>query len=137
MSCPFFEPLDALDDPGARSAMLPLGGLWSGICRAVPGEDWHTDEPATRAVCNFGYARGRCARFGDGDAPDAARFAVAEDAGGLVTIRYAVERNHHPHAHGVLELRAGPAGPAAGLLELQARAYLHNYLRRSGAASSE
>ena len=117
MACPYFEPLEPLDDAGGKAAMLPLGGVWSGACRAAGGEEWRAQDAASRLVCNFGYARGRCGRFPDG----------------ALAVRYAIERDHLPHSHGTLEARALEA-PSAALLELQARAYLHNHLRRRGGA---
>lgn len=133
MACPYFEPLEPLDDAGGKAAMLPLGGVWSGACRAAGGEAWRAPDAASRLVCNFGYARGRCGRFPDGAGPDAVRFSIAASPDGALAVRYAIERDHLPHSHGTLEARALEA-PSAALLELQARAYLHNHLRRRGGA---
>ena len=86
----------------------------------------------------MGYARGRCSRFPEDGTPDAARFMIALDEHQLIRIQYAVERDHHPHAHGMLEYtRTG--GALAGstvdaLLESQALAYVASYLRRRPAA---
>ncbi len=64
------------------------------------------------------------------DAPDAVRFGIVRRQAGMATIRYVVERNHHPFDEGTLELRETADGDST-LLERQARAFLASYLRRS------
>ncbi len=104
--------------------MLPLGGMWSGTCCADAGR-------AGGTVCNLGYARGRCPRFPGDATQDAVRFALATATPEAVTIRYSIERDHRHCGHGTLELPVGQAPwPVQTLLERQARAYLHSYLRR-------
>jgi hypothetical protein len=136
MSCPHFEPREPLADSGGKFTMLPLGGAWSGTCRAIAGEEWRTSDSSQRAICNIGYARGRCPRFPAGDGPDAVRFCLAEAADIAITLLYAVERDHHPHAHGRLTIRAG-APAEGGLLECQARAYAESYWRRTGSSRGD
>ena len=105
--------------------MLPLGGVWEGLCRALPGEAHQPDHAVLQPLCNLGYARGTCARFPAGDGPDAVRFTVSGDDGATVRLYYVIERDHHPFAHGPVE-----AGQSATLLARQAEAYLRSYRRR-------
>jgi hypothetical protein len=124
MSCPYFDPVAPLHrDAGPENAMLPLGEVWEGICRAVPGQPHQPDRTMLQPLCNLGYARGTCARFPGGDAPDAVRFTVSGDDGATVRLYYVIERDHHPFAH-------GPVENPSGLLERQADAYLQSYRRR-------
>jgi len=114
--------------------MLPLGGAWTGACRAVPDEVFQPDEPTLRTLCNLGYARGNCPRFPPDYGPDAVRFTISRDDGSSLRIYYVVERDHHPFAHGTIEYT--PTGgalvspPAEGLFMRQAQAYAESYLRR-------
>ena len=116
---------------------MPLGDVWSGVCRSGAAP-FSPDDFTVTELCNMGYARGKCSRFPEEGAPDAARFMIALDEHQLIRIQYAVERDHHPHAHGMLEYtRTG--GALAGstvdaLLESQALAYVASYLRRRPAA---
>jgi hypothetical protein len=134
MACPYFYPVEA----HAGSAMLPLGDWWKGVCHAVPGAP-QADAGAAGAngcdtFCNLGYARGRCARFPEGEGPDAVRFTISSHESTAIHIYYVVERDHHPFAHGRLEYSPAAAGfvtaPDTATLERQARAYVESYLRR-------
>jgi len=129
MACPYFYPVEAR----AGSAMLPLGGRWTGQCRAVPGAV-SAGDGGDGLDCNLGYARGKCARFPGGEAPDAVRFAVSSHETTGIGIYYVVERDHHPFAHGRLEYvparAAFAAPPEDATLARQAEAYVENYLRR-------
>lgn len=124
-----------------RAAMLPLGGHWAGVCRAVPGPAAQPDAGTLRALCNLGYARGACSRFPAGDGPDAVRFTISGDDGSTLRIYYVVEQNHHPFAHGPLAysraLAAFAEPPADQTLRGQARAYAQSYLRRKSGAWGE
>jgi hypothetical protein len=135
MACPYF---DAVKPRGtadcSRSAMLPLGDAWDGVCRTNADRPWEPDEITLLSFCNMGYARGCCARFPADDGPDAARFTIAADTPETLRVYYVLERDHHPWSHGPLEFsRAGaafvdsPASPSAVRL---ARAYVESYLRR-------
>jgi hypothetical protein len=136
MSCPYFDPVAPEGpDSGPENAMLPLGGVWDGLCRAVPGEPWQPDRATLQPFCNLGYARGSCARFPSGDGPDAVRFAVAGDDGATVRLYHVMERDHHPFAHGPLDHLDGPAGNLSPLLARQAGAYISSYRRRKREAS--
>ena len=121
--------------------MLPLGGLWRGVCRAIPELPWPPDSTDTERRCNLGYARGICARFPQDDGPDAIRFAINRDDGATLRIYYVLERNHHPFAHGPLEFSRTSAAladaPAIGeTLRAQAEAYAASFLRRKSEASN-
>ena len=141
MACPYFFPVrprDAL--AGRQNAMLPLGDLWSGECRAEPDRPCEAAETDLRPLCNLGYARGACVRFPAApELPDAVRFSVAADEGTLLRLYYVVERNHHPFAHGPLEYAtdrgAFNSPPESGNLNRQALAYLESYLRRKNEAA--
>ncbi len=112
---------------------MPLGGCWSGVCRARVEGPLDPDEALLRQVCNMGYARGRCSRFPAQNGPDAVRFTVRADDGSSIRIYYVLERDHHPFGHGPLEysraIGALVEPPQDGNLERQARAYVESYLR--------
>lgn len=82
----------------------------------------------------MGYARGRCARFPEGNGPDAVRFSVSRHCDGRVRIFWVRERDHHPFDHGTLEYsiaeRVFTEAPADDAVPGQARAYIESYLRR-------
>jgi hypothetical protein len=119
--------------------MLPLGGAWSGVCRAVPGDAWQPEAADQERRCNLGYARGVCSRFPDDAGPDAIRFTVSRDDGATLRLYYVAERDHHPFAHGPLEYPSTPAlagmGDRGVLLTAQADAYAASSLRRKSEAS--
>jgi len=128
MSCPYFDPVAPQGKGnGPEQAMLPLGGVWEGLCRAVPGDPWQPDRGTLHPLCNLGYARGTCTRFPAGDGPDAVRFAVTSDDGATVRLYYVIERDHHPFAHGPIE---NPSADSSKLLARQAEAYIQSYRRR-------
>jgi len=120
--------------------MLPLGDAWTGMCRAGAPDAAPPGEGDPHPSCNLGYARGRCARFPAGEGPDAVRFAVAGDDRGFIRLRYVLERDHHPFAHGRLEYscagREFAGAPEASILLRQACAYVESYLRRKQAADA-
>ena len=111
--------------------MLPLGDWWTGVCHAVPGAPQDAGgigcDTSRGTTCNLGYARGECARFPEGDGPDAVRFTISSHEGAAIGIYYVVERDHHPFAHGAIGVfarrgrlhdaaRIGDAGaPGAGV----------------------
>ena len=135
MACPFFEPLERLQEAATR---VPLGDLWRGTCN-VEGAPYIPDDSAISELCNMGYARGRCPRYPRAGEGDAVRFLIARDQEDLIRIEYVVERNHHPHMHGVLEYSRA-LGDFSGLsanvlLARQAQAFVTSYLRRRPVAA--
>ena len=114
--------------------MLPLGDWWKGVCHAMPGAPQEAGGSWCDTTCNLGYARGECARFPEGEGPDAVRFTISSHENATVGIYYALERDHHPFAHGRLEYsttaRAFATPPETATLARQAEAYVESYLRR-------
>src|SRR5262249_9621337 len=87
MACPYFFPLHpTFEGEGPQHAMLPLGGLWSGDCRAAHCGQSQPDEATVRSLCNLGYARGTCSRFPVEDGPDAVRFTISADDGDCLSL---------------------------------------------------
>jgi hypothetical protein len=117
--------------------MLPLGDVWSGICRAIPDQPWQPGDDRLPILCNLGYARGNCDRFPAAEGPDAVRFTISQDQGSIVRVYYVVERDHHPVAHGPLEYSRALSGfsnsTAGQEITRQAEAYVASYLRRKDA----
>ena len=131
MSCPYFDPIaPQVPGSGPESAMLPLGDMWAGLCRAARDAPWQPDHATLQPYCNLGYARGACAHFPDDDGPDAVRFTVYADDGAVIRLYHVLERDHHPFAHGPLEYPLAAAPAADSLLARQAHAYVQSYLRR-------
>ena len=125
MACPLFIPTSPLGELIAVAA--PLGDLYGGHCAADRSA---VIEPETlRRCCNFGYARGCCARAAKSDA-DAARFMVRAAHGSVVDIAWAVERNHHPVAVGRMEIET-TFEPGDDLLARQAHACARSYMRQT------
>jgi len=127
MACPLFIPGFPLGD--LVSVAAPLGDLHGGSCAADPAA---VVEPETlRRYCNFGYARGHCARASQSDS-DAVRLLVRGERGSVVEIAWAVERNHHPVAVGTLEIETGAeVTTAEDTLARQGRACAEAYTRRA------
>jgi hypothetical protein len=136
MACPYFYPVEHMPQAtGRRTPPMPLGDAWSGICRAAAAGEWLPDPNTAQQLCNFGYAREKCARVPE-DGADAVRFSIAHDQDGLVRIYWVKEKNHLPFAHGPLEYSRVDADfrvshPDACIAQ-QARAYVSSYLRRKG-----
>lgn len=120
MACPFFKPLRQLEWSAGRA---PLGAIFEGECEhRGPGEG---------RLCNFGYARGICVHFPDGPSADAVRFSVVGNEKGTVRFLWILEKDHVPLDHGFLEYREGEfLKPAQGVLGVQARIFIENYLSR-------
>jgi hypothetical protein len=132
MACPYFCPTQRLEGPAWRSKIRPpLGDVYAGECQARP-EQSHVPDRDVLEVCNLGYAARQCPRFPASGGPEAVRFCVQDDQGGIVSIRYVLERAHLPFEHGCLlydRARKDWAEPRAGaLLQRQAQAYLESYL---------
>jgi len=121
MACPFFRPLRPLEWSSGRA---PLGAIFEGECeRGGTGE---------ARFCNFGYARGLCAEFPDGSMADAVRFSVIGTTQGIVRMIWILEKDHAPIEHGFLEYAESTRGfvaEPAGVLAIQARVFIENYLR--------
>ncbi|MDQ6664373.1 MAG: hypothetical protein M3Z23_08265 [Acidobacteriota bacterium] len=142
MACPYFYPTEAMDGKRWPSPpRLPLGDPYAGICKAR-AEPYVPGESALRNLCNQGYARGSCAEFPVDAGPDAIRFGIARDSGGIVRIAFIVERDHLPHGHGAIEYSRElgwllteqlPASPAEEIRRKQTEAYLESFLRRKPA----
>lgn len=136
MACPYFYPLEPrAGGQDSRCAMLPLGDLWTGQCRAVPGESYRPDEATVRPLCHLGYARGQCRRFPAADpGADAVRFTIQRDDGHALHLYYVLERDHHPFLHGPLQYSVTCArfeqAPVNAIVSRQAEAYVASYLRR-------
>jgi hypothetical protein len=117
---------------------MPLGDAWSGICRAALAEG-HPDANTLQQLCNFGYAREKCALVPPG-VPDAVRFTISNDREGLIRIYWVMEKDHLPFAHGPLEYSRAEAGFIAphpdASLNRQAQAYVSSYLRRKGGSNA-
>ena len=142
MACPYFYPVKSRTSPGdTQHAMLPLGDLWAGECRAEPLHPCDAAESGLRMLCNLGYARGTCERFpGAPEIPDAVRFTIASDDGSVIRLLFAIERDHHPFLHGPLEYSTTRAAfspePDDENFGRQARAYVDSYLRRKREATT-
>ncbi len=130
MPCPYFSPERRLGPP---RTFVPLGDLWAGSCVA-DGAAVQPDEGTVSSLCNMGYARGRCPCYPEGGAADAVRFSLAADRGGIISVRFAVERAYLPLAHGTLVFSRGTLKTAppqeAPLVARQAEAYVESYLHR-------
>jgi len=141
MACPYFYPLERRPrGSNPRSAMLPLGDVWTGLCRAPSASPDPPDDATLRLVCALGYARARCPRFPMQDSTaDAVRFVIRSDDGITLRLQYVLERDHHPLTHGPLEysLSAGRfvPHPDGEILNRQAEAYVQSYLSRKKEAA--
>ena len=112
MACPFFMPIERVDDgPWLHAPRLPLGGTYRGTCHARQGEVIEE----RREFCNTGYARGQCERFPADSKADAVRFSMS--GGQLI---YVLERDCAPLEHGVV------TEAVSETLSRQARAFVEN-----------
>ena len=117
LACPCFEPTARLPWsvwPGKFRP--PLGAPWEGICRADSNEPYRPAGQLLLNGCNLGYARDSCHRVPAG-APDAVRFAYA----GQGIVRWALEADHRPVAHGA-SAESVSAGQGS-VLDCQLNAY--------------
>jgi hypothetical protein len=130
--CPYFIPVGQLAWPNAPR--LPLGDAYTGTCGAPAGSAIEPAIAVLRDFCNLGYARGRCERCPQDDGPDAVRFAVVKDSGGVIRIAWVREKDHHPVDHGPLDYSVADKSFQATAVDesvrRQAQAYLASYLRR-------
>jgi hypothetical protein len=140
MACPYFEPVSPNGDlTNSQHAMLPLGDLWAGVCRAQQDQPSEPEPDMLMRSCNMGYAAGSCHRFPGSDSPDAVRFAIRHDTNRSIGVYFVVERDHQPCVCGPLEYSRSEgafSGPMPnGTLGRQAQAYIESYLRRKEEAS--
>lgn len=110
MACPFFMPLERLENGNwLHAERLPLGCGWSGQCTAPAHEGETPSHAELRDFCNLGYAES-CTRLPRERVWDSVRFAARRmgsdtenGTGGRIQIRYVCERGHRPVEHGTLE----------------------------------
>ena len=101
MACPFFVPLEILNDgTWLHPARLPLGAGWRGSCSAT-AEEFTPDDATIHSFCNLGYAAG-CPRLPADRDWDAIRFSVARTSVDQITLNYICESAHAPAQHGRL-----------------------------------
>ncbi len=117
LACPCFEPTARLPwSAWPGKFRPPLGAPREGICRADATRPYRPAGQLLVAGCNMGYARDRCERV-PADAPDAARFVYA----GPGIVRWVLEADHRPVAHGVSE--QGSSAGRGTVLDSQLNAY--------------
>ena len=125
MACPFFFPLRRLQ-PGEDgiAPRLPLLAYFSGQCHA--GSEAPA-QPDDLRLCNTGYARARCPRFPQASPYDAVRISLRHHSPEALTLRYVLEKDCWPAAHGqtrlILETRCLDPEPESRLLARQLRAF--------------
>jgi len=135
MACPYFFPTDRLaESVWPRHPRLPLGDPYRGVCRADPMRERLPGVETLRECCNMGGASRRCSHFPREGGPDALRYSVINDDGGVIRIFYVAERENLSVENGTVEfetetglLRNGHTGET---LQKQARAYVESYMRR-------
>lgn len=108
VACPFFLPLEKLEDgEWLHAGRLPLGAGWSGGCTAPGHEGEVPSLEQLRNSCNLGYAEG-CSKLPQDRKWDAIRFAArtsGPEQNGLgknIRLTYVGEQAHRPVEHGVL-----------------------------------
>ena len=80
-------------------------------------------------LCNFGYARGRCAHF-PVLANDAVRFSIRSSTNGLIHLIWIAEREHAPASHGSVQYSQGAFDPAVPQeLAALAQAFVRTFLK--------
>jgi hypothetical protein len=134
VACPYFYPVERIHD-GAwiQPPRLPLGGPYSGVCRAVEGDLFQPGESALRECCNIGYARGRCVRFPAQAVVDALRFSIEADADNVIEIVFVREKEWSPSGYGRAQWSAGMMTCDQALdplIERQMEIFVANYLAR-------
>lgn len=132
MACPFFFPVDRLDDSRFTvPPRLPLGYAYSGEC--------HARKPVAAAVgptlhraCNTGYARAVCEFFPLESAVDAVRFHVTSVEPASIRLRCIVERDCWPAgSHDFEFARPGfdcLAQHSDAVMRRQARVFAESYV---------
>lgn len=111
MTCPFFMPVEKLDNGNwPHPSRLPLGAGWRGHCTASGHEGELPPQHVLEAFCNLGYADG-CTWAPRERVWDAVRFApsnpadrtAGSEAARAIQLLYVCERNHAPVENGILE----------------------------------
>lgn len=101
LACPFFMPDHRFDADWPFPQRLPLGAGWSGTCTARGHEGARPSDEELKTSCNLGYAKS-CRRMPAERHADAVRFALGEEAGGMLHVRFSYERDYLPAGHGEL-----------------------------------
>jgi len=134
VACPYFYPVDRLDDgTWMKPPRLPLGALYRGLCHSVEGQQFEPDARAARECCNTGYARGKCARFPDHAVTDALRFSIEADANGVIEVVFVLEAGWSPARFGRAQWIRGALRCEEALdpvLRRQMEVFIVNYLER-------
>jgi hypothetical protein len=136
LACPFFVPLEILNDGSwPHPSRLPLGAGWTGNCRSS-GQELAASDTHIREFCNLGYATA-CPHLPQGRDWDAMRFSVANAGQEQVTITFVCELDHAPIEHGelVFDLASGAwlnPHPDPRVLRL-ANCYLQTFRARESA----
>jgi hypothetical protein len=130
MPCPFFAPTARVKE-FAEDAW-PLGALFEGRCAANPQAE--VPDEMQRRCCNIGYARRQC-HAADAHEADAIRFLIRRVTGASVEVAWSTEHDHHPVAVGTLEVNPSNETAPLETIEVQARAYVSEYLRHAGRAA--
>ena len=140
MACPYFRPTEpSRHDLAPQHAMLPLGGLWAGMCHASPDSPCEPDAAALLPLCNLGYARGACSAFPrepTGRTPSASRSRRSPEASSDSTTCWnaTTTRFHTGRWSSTRRAKRSPTLPPMKACGRQARAYLASYLRRKAEA---
>lgn len=125
---PWVETADN-NDPWPGPRRVPLGEPYRGGCSRTP---LPIDSREQAALCNFGYARGKCGHHpqsGEGAVPDAIRFSISGvDGNGRIDLIWISEIEHAPAAFGFTQWIDGSFHPAvpASYVAL-AQAFLDTY----------
>ena len=138
MACPFFVPLEIVNDRSwPHPSRLPLGAGWTGNCLAS-GQEVAASDTHVREFCNLGYASA-CPHLSPRRDWDAIRFSVARDGREQVTICFVCELNHAPIEHGKLIFdlvnNTWLTPPADSRVLRLAACYLQTYRARQNAVA--
>ena len=137
MACPFFVPLEIVNDGSwPHPSRLPLGAGWTGNCRASGDEITATDAHL-REFCNLGYATA-CPHLPLHHDWDAVRFSIAHASRDELALHFVCELGHAPIAYGQLiyDLRreAWRESAADPRVRTLANRYVESYRMRQAAA---
>jgi hypothetical protein len=130
VACPFFAPIEPWSensrDPWSGPRRVPLGEPYRGKCALTADA---IDPHAQAELCNFGYARGRCAYFPD-SANDAVRFSITNSVDERIQLIWIAERGHAPVTHGAAHYAHGQFDPALPQeMHLLGRVFVETYLK--------